>query len=259
MKFSGEALLAIGGMLMFATFAGVFLLPTLPGVVGHQSTTYSAFELGEYYFNHDSDQGGAYDLSMAKLYYLQAISEEPDNPFAIYQYGRILFIEGDFNGALKAFAFLERRFDDRIPNMYYMLGLVYGYKAREHGDTLDWERAEASFEKFIPYAPQSPWPRVDLAWVYFAQGKFEEMIPIVEEGLLHRPNNPWLLNMYGLALFNQGEIDQAREIFTQALEAAKLLTEEDWGKSYPGNDPAVWGQGLASFKELIAKNVALTQ
>jgi hypothetical protein len=50
----------------------------------------------------------------------------------------------------------------------YMLGLSYGYLGLETDDPEDWQRAEDNFIKFMEYAPQSPWPKVDLAWVYFS-------------------------------------------------------------------------------------------
>lgn len=255
-KISGEALLAIGGALILTSFAYITFLPQ-----AHDADAalegLSAFEKGEYYFNHDDDPGGAYDTTLAKQYYRQAFTEEPDNPYALYQYGRIQFIEGDFEGSLASFYELEERFGTRIPNIYYMLGLVYGYKGRVENDPQAWEKAQEAFEKFITFAPKSPWPRVDLAWVYFAQGKFEEMQPVLEEGLVHYPENPWLLNMYGLALFNQGDTEGALREFKKAQEEAANLTPEDWGRSYPGNDPALWARGLDEFRSLIQKNVEL--
>ena len=256
-KISGEALLAIGGALILASFAYLNFLPQAETESTQALAELSAFEKGEYYFNHDDDPGGAYDIALAKQYYSQALTEEPENPYALYQYGRIQFIEGDFEGALSSFYELEERFGTRIPNMYYMLGLVHGYKGRVENDPQAWEQAEEAFEKFITFAPKSPWPRVDLAWVYFAQGKFAEMKPVLEEGLVHYPENPWLLNMHGLALFNLDETESALLEFKKAHEEALQLTPEDWGRSYPGNDPAAWALGLEEFRTLIQKNINL--
>jgi tetratricopeptide (TPR) repeat protein len=139
-----------------------------------------------------------------------------------------------------------------------MIGLTYGYKARISGLPEDWKAGEDAFIKFIEFSPQAPWSRVDLSWIYFSQGKYAQMLPVLEEGLQYRPENPWLLNMYGLALFNTGDTKKAQEQFYKAKEQAALLTIDDWGKAYPGNNPEAWAQGLAEFRTIIEKNIALT-
>ncbi len=218
----------------------------------------SAFEKGEYYFNHDDDPAGPYDTQQAKQYYLKAIVEEPQNPYARYQLGRIYFIEGDFDAAIEQFNKQQELFNTEVPNVLYMLGLTYGFRARVLGQEEDWQKAEDAFFAFMEEAPTSPYPRVDLAWILFSQGKFEEMIEPLAEGLTYAPENPWLLNMYGLALFNTGKKEEARIQFLKAKEAASSLTVEDWGRTYPGNDPSLWGEGLEEFRSLIDKNVELT-
>jgi hypothetical protein len=85
------------------------------------------------------------------------------------------------------------------------------------------------------------------------------MIPVLEEGISYRPDNAWLRNMYGLALLNTDRKEEALVQFTRTRELAALLTEEEWGRSYPGNDPAVWGNGLSEFREIIEKNIVLAE
>ncbi len=260
-KLSAEQLLALGGCIIFFSF-GVYLyysaqrllIPTEPIYEG------DAFTLGQLYFNHDDDPAGPYDLITAQYYYEKAIAEDPKmDPQLWYQSGRVDFINGDFDSALAKFEQQIVHFGDRIPNVYYMIGLTYGYKARETGNAEEWQKGAEAFETFITYAPSSPWPRVDLAWIYFSQGRYEDMIPVLEEGLQHRPENPWLLNMYGLALLNTGEKEKAHTTFSFAYEQALKLSELDWGRSYPGNDPKTWGLGLQEFRDLINKNVILSE
>ncbi len=220
----------------------------------------SFFGIGQYYFNHDEDPSGPYDLTRAQYFYEKEIFLNPKgNNQVWYQSGRVDFINGDFDGALEKFNTQISYFGDEIPNVYYMIGLTYGYKARKTGDAEDWKRAEEAFETFISYFPEAPWSRVDLAWIYFSHGKYLQMIPVLEEGLRYESNNPWLLNMYGLALLNTGDTEMAREYFDFALTLAQELTVEDWGKSYPGNNPAQWEQGLSEFKGAIKKDLALTE
>lgn len=220
----------------------------------------SDFEKAEYYFNHDDDPAGPYDLALARTYYEATIrASSTAYPEAWYQLGRIDFIEGKFNAALYKFDKVVTLFPDSGIEPHYMIGLTYGYKARKTGSEEDWEKAADAFLTFIAVAPEAPWPRVDLAWVYFAQGKYEEMKPVLADGLVLRPNNPWLHNMYGLALLNTGEYELAYEHFGFAKALAAELTTEDWGKSYPGNNPADWATGLEEFKAAIEKNLALAE
>lgn len=264
-KITPEMLLAIGGAIIFFVFGTGMVISHLvaaqpvvevdPSLIGK-----SDFEKGQYYFNSGDDPSGAYDLAKAQYFYERAIAKNPSgNNLEWYQSGRIDFINGNFDVALSKFDKQIQYYGESVPNVYYMIGLVYGYKARSTNNPEDWKRGEDAFLRFIELVPKAPWPRVDLAWIYFSQGKYEEMKPLLEEGLSHDSNNPWLMNMYGLALFNTGDTEMAREYFKFALEITDKMTVEQWGRSYPGNNPQSWGQGLSEFKEIIKKNVDLTQ
>ena len=218
------------------------------------------FAWGQYYFNHGDRADGTYDLLQARTYYEQAIAVDPfGNELAWHQLGRIDFLEGKFDNAIITFHRQIEHFGDTIPNVYYMLGLTYGYMARDTGDVIAWEKAEAHFIKYLEYDPTSPWARVDLSWVLFAQGKYAEMLPILEIAIEDSPDNPWVLNMYGLALLNTEQKETAHEYFLLARDGAKKLSVEEWGKSYPGNDPGIWGRGLGEFRSIIERNIELTQ
>ena len=190
---SGEFLLAIGGSLMFFSFGVWLLLSVLVDIErGFPSELEgkSYFEIGQYYFNHDDDPKGPYDIQKARYFYELEIATQPqENKYVYYQLGRIDFIEGNFAAAIDNFNKQIHFFGDSVPNVYYMIGLTYGYRARIEGNAEDWVRAEEAFKHFITFAPQAPWSRVDLAWVYFAQGKYELMLPVLAEGLQYEPDN----------------------------------------------------------------------
>lgn len=218
------------------------------------------FQLGQYYFNHDDDPAGPYDIKKAQQYYEEAVALDPSvHEHAWYQLGRTYFIEGAFDTALERFDSQMEFFGSTVPNVYYMIGLTYGYKARSSDNPDDWKKGEEAFKTFIFVAPRAPWSRVDLSWLYFAQGKFHEMKPLLVEGLEYQPDNAWLLNMYGLALLNTGERQQAHTYFLAAQKNAEKVTVEDWGNAYPGNNPDSWEQGLSEFQGAIEKNIAITQ
>jgi len=222
--------------------------------------TDNLFVLGQYYFNHGPHADGTYDIELARHYYELALADNPigDN-WAWYQLGRIDFLEGKFDAAIYKFNKQIEFFEDQQPSVYYMLGLTYGYRARREGREDDWTSAIEYFSRYLEHDNDSPWARVDLSWIYFSQGRFEEMKPILEVGLTTHNDNPWLLNMYGLALLNTGNKEEAESSFSAALEAAKRLTPENWGLSYPGNDPTAWSEGLEEFRSAIQANLDLAE
>ena len=223
------------------------------------TTTEDHFTLAQYYFNHDGDPAPPYDLEKARAHFSAYLLKEPKgNRLAWYQLGRIDFLEGKYANAIYKFNRQIEYFGNSAPNVHYMLGLTYGYRARDTGSAEDWRRAAEGFQTYLELDPKSPWAHVDLAWVYFAQGKYEEMLPIVERGLALAPESPWLHNMYGLALLNTGERERAHEHFTRAHDGALKLTVEEWGSAYPGNDPGSWPKGLEGMRNAIAHNLELS-
>lgn len=220
--------------------------------------TTGPFLLGQYYFNVGGDARGPYDLAKARTAYTYALEQDPrGNELAWYQLGRIDFLEGHFISARYKFQKQIEYFGDSVPNVYYMVGLASAYEAQVSGDNADWQRAEEGFIEYIKRDPTGPWAHVDLSWVYFSQGRYEDMIPTLEEGLAQNPDHPWLLNMYGLALLNVGKKGEALDAFERALRAAEEFTPAEWGLAYPGNNPTQWNEGLDSFKESIQKNIEL--
>lgn len=250
----------VTGNILFA-FAGtlLFLQMYLPSRVIDRPLTNDPFVLAQYYFNADDDPDGPYDIVKARYYYEQAILANPRAyDSAWYQLARIDFLEGRFNNAIYKFEKQLEYFKDVLPQAHYMLGLTYAYRAKEGGGVEDWDAAAKEFEQFLRYKPYSPWARTDLSWIYFAQGKYEEMLPVLEKGLEYTPDSPWLHNMYGLALMNTGDREGAREHFEQASISAAELSIEEWGLAYPGNDPSMWEVGLASFRAAIEENLQLS-
>ncbi len=220
----------------------------------NMTTAPAAFEYGDSYFG--GERG--YDLTCARAGFARAVELDPrGHLLAWHQFGRTDFLLGNFNNAIFKFQKQEEYFGDALPNVHYMLGLTYGYRARETGNIEDWGKAEEEFKAYLAIDPLGPWARVDLAWVLFSQGKYQDMKPILEEGLLNHPGNAWLLNMYGLALLNTGDRFGAQKYFEAALSFARALTPEIWGISYPGNDPQSWSDGLEEMIRSIERNLEI--
>lgn len=211
------------------------------------------FLRGEYYFNSDNAPDGVYDLERAAYYYGKAVTETPEKyPLAWYQLSRVMFVQGRFYESLRYLDKQEQYFGDAVPNIYYMRGLVYGFLAKDSGTEMYWDRAAENFKKFLAHQPESVFGYIDLSWIYFAQGKYDEMLETV--GPFRDSDNPWIQNMYGLALLNTGKSAEACVVFTKADTDAVALTLHEWGRVYPGNDPVLWEPGLDSFRAAVKEN-----
>ena len=89
----------------------------------------SYFERGQYYFNVQGEADGPYDLERARYYYQKALQAGEEEPTLWYQLGRIDFVEGDYISTIDRFETQIELYGDTVPNVYYGLGLVYGFKA----------------------------------------------------------------------------------------------------------------------------------
>ena len=207
---------------------------------------YLSFAIAEYYFNH-----GSYDIKKAEQYYTRAIKQEPSYLEAYYQRGRIHFINGRFIAALADIK-MVLGLNPEFKKAYYMYGLVNGYAG-------NLEQAEYGFKEFIKRDEFNWAGHNDLAWVYFKQGDYEKTKLAAEAGLVHAPTNVWLNNIYGTALMNLGEKEQAKAAFEKALEKSKEMTGADWGIAYPGNDPALYETGIEETRSVIKHNLTLLE
>lgn len=211
-------------------------------------TAQSAFLCGNYHFAVYGPIG--YDVEKAEYYFGQAVEIDPKTPDAWHQYARIAFLRGDFAQALYR---INRQFEERGEELmasYYIRGLIEGYAK-------DYPSAERDFKKFLEWSPQNWAASNDLAWIYFAQGKFKEAAEQVAPNLAYNPDNPWLWATHAMSVYNLGDKETARTELLRAQELVNTLTEAEWSRAYPGNDPKIAGKGLAAFKKAIADNLLL--
>lgn len=206
-----------------------------------------------YYLMGNEHFGGAgtYDLNKAKRYFISSIRLEYAFPDAHYQLGRTYFIQGDFAHAL--FEIRETlRIDPEFKKAYYMYGLINGYQK-------NYAEAIHGFSEFIKRDDFNWAGYNDLAWIYFQKGDYEKTRDTAKEGLHHAETNPWLQNIYGTALMNLGEKEEAEKAFRIALRETESMSPERWGGAYPGNDPRTYDQGLGQMKAAIRHNLALLE
>jgi tetratricopeptide (TPR) repeat protein len=193
---------------------------------------------------------GEYNLTLARHYLEKALVLAPTAPLIHFNLARIAFLEGRFTEALLLVA-QEERINPTLDRMFYLRGLIYGYEEK-------YAEAERAFIEFNRRQPDTWAGHVDLGWIYFQEGKYEDAKRVIEE-ILPYQNNAWLQNSYGLALLNLGEKEKAQNAFLMAQRMASLMTPDDWGVAYGGNDPNFYSRGLELMRRSIDENIALTQ
>jgi tetratricopeptide (TPR) repeat protein len=222
-----------------------------------QKDAYLAKEIGEYYINWR--QQGGYDLDKSKGYLARAYEIDKELSGVQYQLGRIAFLRNKLHSALLRFDEQTSLYGTADRDQYYfptiyMQALTSGFLTR-------FNDAEEGFRSLIEENSEDPrsWAYyTDLAWVYFQQGKFEEIKELTSKGLERYPENPWILNMHGLALHNLDSTVEARNVLKRALMEANKLTALDWQLSYPGNDPRIAATGLSEMISTIESNLETT-
>ena len=209
-----------------------------------------ALEIGNYYFNVYGD--GVYDLRRAQKYFERALFLDPNVPDAWHQLARIDFLRGNFADALLKINKQIEIHGDSFMASYYMRGLINGYAGNLN-------QAEADFKKFLAWDSANWAAHNDLAWIYFKKGDYKKVEITAREGLVFDKSNPWLLISLGASLLNQGKKSEAKKIFESAQATAAALTEKDWNKAYPGNDPRIALKGLEEMKKTIEYNLELSK
>lgn len=208
--------------------------------------------VGEYYFNvHDE---GVYDLALAERYFIEALQIDPNINWAWYNLGHLSFIRGDFASAIyRLNKQIELHGPHEAQGAYYIRALTYAFDQQ-------YEKAIEDYHFFLSEVnPVSVWAMNDLAWVYIMKEDFEAAYETAKRGLDIMPENPWLLTMAGVSLLNLNRNEEAVPYLEKAYERSLTLTESDWGRAYPNNDPAIRGESLAFMRETIRKNLELAR
>lgn len=206
----------------------IFLLGSVYFVqyVRHPIATFLMDKGGGYLY------GLAYNPAKAERYFWWALQFDPEIRYGNLELAKAFAIQKKFEDALEAVN-REIAHDSRFHTAYYVRGLIYGFGGQP-------EKAEHDFRKAVEIGPQNStkWASYnDLAWTQFVQGKYEEVEKTSREGLRVYPDNTWLLNSLGLALFNLGKKEEARHFLDRALSEAKKLTREEVTRAYPFLDP----------------------
>ena len=205
-----------------------------------------ALALGQKHF--DSRRGDLYDIDRASSYLEEAYALDPDHPTLNHEMARIAFLRGDFD---KAMQFIDREIElqgEAFPNAFYIRGLIEGYMGDYHAAALD-------YAVYLAHDPTN-WAAInDYAWVLLKAHRIEDALLATERGLVHFPQNPWLLNSEAIALYELGRYEESMQSAALAAGAAEQVTPEIWLRAYPGNDPATAEAGIKSLREAIINNI----
>ncbi|MCE9541237.1 hypothetical protein K8R03_01605 [Candidatus Kaiserbacteria bacterium] len=209
-----------------------------------------AYELGERHF--DARRPRMYDIERALHLFSLAASLDPTLPNAYHELARIDFLKGNFNSALAKINFQISMHGDEMPNSYYIRGLIEGYMG-------DYAASAKDYEHYLTFDSHN-WAAInDYAWVLLKDGRAEDAAVVTTEGLILFPDNPWLLNSQATALYEMNANIAAFDAAKKASVAVAKVTEKQWLTSYPGNDPKIAAQGVASFKKAVADNMHTMQ
>ena len=205
-----------------------------------------AMRLGNYYFN----GAGGYDLEKAERAFKKAIAMDSEILWGHYQLARVYFVKGEKDKALEE---INKELEANPENLrsLYVRGLIYGSSGKL-------AEAEVDFKRFVIWFP-SEWAGYnDLAWILAKEEKYSDAEKAAEAGIkkaIGGGQNSWLWNSLGVAQLNLKKYNDAEKSFRKALELARNMTENEWARAYPGNNPKESSGGLRSFTAAVETNL----
>lgn len=205
-----------------------------------------AFAYGERHF--DAADSADYDINRAEYFLNLAATKDPNVPYLYHELARISFLRGDFKRAMAQISFQINLHGDTAPNSYYIRGLIEGYM----GDYADSAR---DYEQYLQFDPRNWAALNDYAWVLLKAERFSDAADVTNRGLASFPDNPWLLNSHATALYELGRHQEALVFAQKASLTVGSVTEAQWSRAYPGNDPKIAAAGLSSFKKAVSDNM----
>ncbi len=207
----------------------------------------SAFSYGMRHL--DGKEPGAYNISDAEYFFERAIQLDPAYPQAHQQLARIHFLNGEYERALDEINLeFARDPGTQDSSTFYIRGLIEGYLKQ-------YESAVHDYKRSVQLDPKGWEGRVDYAWVLIKTEQFDEALKVIRDGLVVRPENPWLLSVYATVLFETGDVQAALVAARRAKTAIDGLTEAEWSEAYPGNAPHAAETGLRTLRAAAEINL----
>ena len=209
-------------------------------------TAERAFFYAERHFDAQNTQD--YNIERAQFFFRKSALLDPTLPYLDHELARIAFLQGDFKRALALINLQISLHGNETPNSYYIRGLIEGYMGLYQASALD-------YETFLKADPQNWAAMNDYAWVLLKANRYQDAAVVTSRGLELFPKNPWLLNSRAIALYEMNAFTAAYASAQEASAALGTITEQQWLHAYPGNDPRLAGEGVASLKKSISDNM----
>ena len=219
---------------IIVTILSIFIFPSF------------SFKLGNVFFG---NVPSLYNVNIAQFLYKQSVSpllSQTVPQYAHHQLSRTHFIQGNLWGAVNE-AKEELKLYPHSTSTYYILGLTYGYMNRNH-EAID------AFSVYIDSFPEAWAPRNDKAWLQFRLGDIDGALETIQPIVDNFRYTVWVQNTYCALLINKKDFINAKKACDYAQEAVNKMTEDDWGRAYPGNDPRIYNIGLQAMKKSIETN-----
>ena len=205
-----------------------------------------AFVYGERHFN--AMQKGEYDVARAKYFSEETRRLDPDHSLVHHELARISFLEGNQETALYRITTQIEKHGSATASSYYVRGLIEGFLGKYADSARD-------YETYLKTDPTNWAALTDYSWVLLKSGRIHEALDATSYGLNYFPDNPWLLNANAIALYELGKVEDGLVQIRKAQRVVSTVTEEDWLKAYPGNDPRMAGEGVRALQDSIIHNM----
>ena len=194
-----------------------------------------------------------YNVTLANVFFTRATYPffGTAAPYAHHQLSRTYFIQGDLVQALHEAQEELISYPDHHAT-YYIVALTLGYMGRI-------EEAIDAFSTYTAYDHNSWAARNDKAWLQFRIGDIDGAIETIGWTAESQTRNVWVQNTYCALMINKKEYEKAKTACTYAADALATMTEESWGRAYPGNDPRIYSTGLRAMQTSINSNLLLIE
>ena len=151
----------------------------------------------------------------AEIKYKEILSNDPNNPVMVNNYGIALYKQGKMDEAIAQFRRtleIAPNLKDASDNLASALGNNNGSTANPQMPSPEGKPGELMYDK-------------NIADSQAVAGQFIEAGKKYQELLKREPNDPTLINNYGSILYKQGKTDEAIAQFRRALELSPNLKD----------------------------------
>ena len=176
-------------------------------------------------------QGGDTEASIAVM--RRAIARFPDVSELYYELGQVYQLDGRDVEAAEAYTEAITRRAQTHPadpswSYYYFRGIAYEQTGR-------WPLAEADFLRALEIDQDNPFVLNYLGYTWIEQRKnINQALAMLETAMRGQPNNGFIIDSYGWALYRLGRYEEAVEYLEQAVlrEPAEAVINEHLGDVY---------------------------